>query len=109
MWSQEATARVTHGSSQAMWFALFVLESKSDTTHNHCLLDIVTFSTSSTLYSGLALRIVNPLRNLASPRGARPETPADFSSRAPRSLVLSFLSPSAPRPDDCIADSAIAR
>jgi hypothetical protein len=85
-----------HGSSQAMWFALFVLESKSDTTHNHCLLDIVSFSTSSTLYSSLALRIVNPLRNLASPRGARPET-SPASSRAPRSLALSFLSPSAPR------------
>jgi hypothetical protein len=89
-----------------MWFALFVLEPKSNTTHNHCLLDIVAFS-SSTLYSRLASRVVNPLGNLAPPRGAHPET-SPTSSRAPRSLALSFLSSSAPRPDDCSADSAIA-
>jgi hypothetical protein len=107
MWSREATTRVTMGSSQAMWFALFVLEPKSSTTHNHCLPNIVVFSTSGTLYSSLALRVVNPLRNLASPRSAHPET-SPTSSRAPRSLDSSLLSPSAPRPDDCIADSAIA-
>lgn len=95
-----------HGSGQAMWFALFVLEPKSNTTHNHCLPDIVIFSTSSTLYSSPALRVVHPLRNLTLPRNAPPET-SPTSSRAARSLYLILSFSLSTRPDDCIADSAI--